>query len=79
MVARYTHFSRVFVRILSRLVATCRVPVMWLFRSGSQDSEHSAPANTSRSLQPDIKTVKTNLEKLRGYHDLAKVKDTDAI
>ncbi len=48
---------------------------MWgLFRSSSQDGEHVHKSSSSKALQPDTKTVKTNLEKLRGYHELAKAR-----
>lgn len=39
---------------------------MWLLRSLSQDSEHHKSA-------PQQKTAYSDLEKLRGYHELAKV------
>ncbi|KAK9904124.1 hypothetical protein WJX75_005080 [Coccomyxa subellipsoidea] len=46
---------------------------MWgIFRTFSQDGEPVHKTNSSKAIQSDIKTVKTNLEKLRGYHDLAK-------
>ncbi len=74
MEGRATHLGRLVFTILSRLVGVCRVHIMWLFRSGSQDSEHSIPVNLSSTPQNDIKTAKSNLEKLRGYHDLAKAR-----
>ncbi|CAK0782735.1 hypothetical protein CVIRNUC_005930 [Coccomyxa viridis] len=40
---------------------------MWLFRSASQDSE-----TPRSSAQPDSRASSSELEKLRGYHDLAK-------
>jgi len=42
---------------------------MWLFRSASQDSEGSR----SSLPQPASRAVNGDLEKLKGYHDLAKV------
>jgi hypothetical protein len=70
--AMATQLAGLFGRALLHFVATCRLPVMWIFRSASQDAERSVSPTSSRDTRPDIKAVKSNLEKLRGYHDLAK-------
>ena len=47
--------------------------IMWLFRSSSQDGEPARQCSTSQAMPLDVKAVRANMEKLRGYHELAKV------
>ena len=64
-------------RVLQRLrelLSRCRTyRIMWLFRSSSQEGEPANQCSTSQPVHLDVKAVRGNMEKLRGYHELAKV------
>ena len=49
-------------------------PRMWPFRWPSQDQEVPVQCSTSQAQPQDVKSVRAALEKVRGYHDLAKVR-----
>jgi hypothetical protein len=73
MVSILSDLSEELKIILQKALLRIRLHLMWgIFRTFSQDGEPVHKTNSSKAIQSDIKTVKTNLEKLRGYHDLAK-------
>jgi hypothetical protein len=70
------------IHILQRLIGSflpswlevrCRRK-MWPFRWPSQDQEAPAQCSTSQAAPMDVKSVRAAMEKLRGYHDLAKAR-----
>ena len=67
-------FVELFLKALREILLRCRTHrIMWLFRSSSQDGEPARQCSTSQPMPLDVKAVRANMEKLRGYHELAKV------